>query len=160
MYSTFAIQGIASNKSGEFTRDELAPLAKENVSSLKEFGYFTFAKADRKKVELKDPVDYYLDYDPKDTVLTLHFTLPFKAPVKTKQLHVDIYDPDYFIEFAFVANHPVALVGAPVACKFSIVRPEEMTTQGEQLPEAFFNSLDASANWGSQFANKITVKCP
>jgi ABC-type uncharacterized transport system substrate-binding protein len=160
MYSAFAIQGIARKNSGEFTRDELAPLAKENVISLKEYGYFTFAKADRKKIELKDPVDYYLDYDPKGTVLTLHFTLPFKAAIKPKQLNVDIYDPDYFIEFAFAEDHPVALIGAPVACKFSIVRPEEMTTQGAQLPEAFFNSLNASANWGAQFANKITVKCP
>jgi hypothetical protein len=40
------------------------------------------------------------------------------------------------------------------------VRPEDATAQGQQLPEAFFNSLNASGNWGAQFANKITVKCP
>jgi hypothetical protein len=32
--------------------------------------------------------------------------------------------------------------------------------QGQPLGEAFFNQLDASANWGAQFASKISVKCP
>jgi ABC-type uncharacterized transport system substrate-binding protein len=158
MYTAFALQGVKGKKKGEFTREELRALAKENVTSLKEYNYFTFAKAEDKKVDLEDPVDYYLDYDSKEAVLTLHFTLPFKAPVKTKQLHVDIYDPDYFIEFAFTKNKPVALVGAPTTCKFSIVRPETLAAQGP-LPESFFASLTA-ANWGAQFANKITVKCP
>jgi ABC-type uncharacterized transport system substrate-binding protein len=159
MFSVFAIQGVTTRKKGEFTREELAPLAKENVNSLKEYRYFTFAQAGGKKVEVKDPVDYYLDYNAKDTVLTLHFTLPFRAPVKVKELHVDIYDPEYFIDFSFVENQPVALIGAPAGCKLSIVRPEEASTKGQQVPESFFNSLTAG-NWGAQFANKITVQCP
>src|SRR6188768_528049 len=85
MFSTFATQGLESKEKGKFTRDELAPLAKVNVESLKEFGYFTFATADGKKMELTDPTaDYWLDYN--DQVLTLNFTLPFKKPVKAKEL--------------------------------------------------------------------------
>ena len=38
-----------------------------------------------------------LDY--KDSVLTLHFTLPFKTPVKAKLLKIDIYDADHFRRF-------------------------------------------------------------
>jgi ABC-type uncharacterized transport system substrate-binding protein len=160
IYSSFALQGVTAKKRGQFTREELAPLAKENVTSLKELDYFTFAEADGKKIGLKDPIDYYLDYDSQGMILTLHFIVPFKTPVRTKELRVDIYDPEYFIELSLAQNYPVALVGAPAACKFSIVRPEDATAQGQQLPEAFFNSLNASGNWGAQFANKITVKCP
>ena len=47
------------------------------------------------------PVDYWLDYDPKATVLTLHFTLPFKKPVTAKQLIIEVYDPEFFIDFGF-----------------------------------------------------------
>ena len=36
MFSVFATQGIESKKKGEFTREELAPLAEVNVTSLKE----------------------------------------------------------------------------------------------------------------------------
>ena len=162
MFSAFATQGIEPKKPGVFTRQDLDSLAKENVSSLKEFDYFTFAKANGKKIEMKDPTDYYLDYNTKDTVLTLHFTLPLKTPVKAKELNVEIYDPEYFVDFSFKdMKEPIALVGAPAACKLSVARPKELSVPpGQQLGEAFFNQLNASENWGAQFANKIAVKCP
>jgi ABC-type uncharacterized transport system substrate-binding protein len=158
-FSVYATQGLESKKRGVFTREELAPLAEVNVTSLKEYDFFTFAKADGKKAPFNEPVDYWLDYDSKRTVLTLHFTLPFKTPVKAKQLNVDIYDPSAFIDFAFNAKNPMTLVGAPAACQFSVIRPEEVNVQSQKLSEAFFNSLDVSA-WARQFANKVSVKCP
>ena len=72
MFSTFATQGMESKEKGKFTREELAPLAKVNVESLKEYDYFTYATADGNKAELAEPTsDYWLDY--KDQVLTLQF---------------------------------------------------------------------------------------
>ena len=49
MYSAFADQGLESKKKGEFTREELQPLAQVNVESLKEYDFFTYAKANGKK---------------------------------------------------------------------------------------------------------------
>src|SRR5262249_38306281 len=60
MFSTFATQGIEAKKKGEFTREELAPLAEVNVTSLKEFDYFTYAKANGKTTPFGPPVDYFL----------------------------------------------------------------------------------------------------
>ena len=159
-FSAFAIQGLPSKRPGTFTREELAALAQVNVNSLKEYGYFTSARADGKKTPLKEPVDYYLDYDAKRTVLTLHFTLPFKSPVKAKQLDVDIYDATFFVDMAFVEKDPVALVGAPAGCRLSVVRPQDTSATTQRLSESFFNSLSASGGWGAQFANKVSVKCP
>ena len=82
MFSTYALQGIETKTKGVYSREELAPLAQTNVESLKEFGFFTFAKADGKKEKFLEPVDYFLEY--KDAALTLHFTLPFKTPFKAK----------------------------------------------------------------------------
>ena len=82
MFSTYALQGIETKTKGVYTREELAPLAQTNVESLKEFGFFTFAKADGKKEKFLEPVDYFLEH--KDGALVLHFTLPFKTPFKTK----------------------------------------------------------------------------
>ena len=162
MFSAFATQGMETKKPGEFTRADLEPLAKENVNSLKEFDYFTYAKVGAKKLEMKDPTDYFLEYNVKDTVLTLHFTLPFKAPVKAKELNIEIYDPEYFVDFSFKdMKDPITLAGAPAACKLTVARPKDLTVApGQQLSEAFFNQLSASDNWGAQFANKIAVKCP
>jgi ABC-type uncharacterized transport system substrate-binding protein len=162
MFSAFATQGIDAKKPGQFSRQELEPLAKENITSLKDFGYFTYMKANGKKVDLKDPTDYYLDYNTKDTVLTLHFTVPLKTPIKSKDLNIEIYDPEYFVDFSFKqGKDPISLVGAPAACKLTVAKPQEATVPpGQQLGEAFFNQLSASDNWGAQFANKISVKCP
>jgi ABC-type uncharacterized transport system substrate-binding protein len=161
MFSTYALQGVETKKKGVYTREELAPLAQTNVESLKEFAFFTFARAgdegSRKKQKFQDPVDYYLEQ--KDGVLTLHFTLPLKAPVKSRQLVLEIYDPTYFIDFALAKTDPVHLVGAPEGCKFVIVRPSDGTAQAQTLGEQ--NFLDGgNANFGANFANKVTVDCP
>src|SRR5215472_656731 len=62
MFSTFATQGLETKQKGVFTREDLKPLAEVNVTSLKEYDYFTKAKANTKKVEFKDPVDYWLEF--------------------------------------------------------------------------------------------------
>jgi ABC-type uncharacterized transport system substrate-binding protein len=157
MFSTYALQGIETRTKGVYTREELAPLAQTNAESLKEFAYFTFAKADGKKQKFEDPVDYFLEY--KDTLLTLHFTLPLKAPVKPKQLSLEVFDPAFFIDFRFADRDPVALVGAPAACAMKFQRPNDGTANAQTLGEQSFASGDNS-NYGMMFANKITVDCP
>src|SRR3954451_18334936 len=115
MFSTYALQGIETKTKGAYSREELAPLAQTNVESLKEFGYFTFARADGKKERFLEPVDYFLEY--RDSLLTLHFTLPAKAPFKGKQTALEVFDPSYFIDFKFAEKQPIKLVGAPAACQ-------------------------------------------
>jgi ABC-type uncharacterized transport system substrate-binding protein len=158
MFSAFATQGLESKKKGEFTREELAPLAEVNVTSLKEFEFFTYAKLEGKKTPFAEPVDYYLEY--KDNMLTLNFTLPLKTAAKSKKVQVDIYDPTYFVDFSFAEKDPVALKGAPAACKAAVMRPNDSTVGGRPVGEGFFDSLTSSSDYGAQFANKISVTCP
>jgi len=157
MYSTFALQGIESKIKGAYTREEFSPLAQTNVESLQEFGFFTFARADGKRQNFEQPVDYFLDY--KDTMLTLHFTLPLKAPVKSKQLVVQVYDPEFFIDFKFADDDPVALVSAPAGCQMQFLRPNDGAANAQKLGEGNFANGDNS-NFGALFANKIMVECP
>jgi ABC-type uncharacterized transport system substrate-binding protein len=162
MFSVFATQGIESKKKGEYTREELAPLAEVNVTSLKEYDFFTQATADGKKIEFNEPpAGYYLDYNSKDTVLTLHFTLPLKAPVKAKDLSIEIYDREFFVDFSFANKDPAKLVGAPAKCKLAVGRPAEMgAALSQQLGQLGPNQRDPSLTIGAEFANKLSVKCP
>src|SRR6476659_3139948 len=159
MFSTFATQGLESKEKGKFTREELAPLAKVNIESLKEFDYFTFATADGKKTELAEPAPgYWLDY--ADQVLTLNFVLPFKKPVKAKELKIEIYDPTIFVDFSFAKEKPAQLVGAP-KCKREVMLPREMTfAEGKKLSEIHADQPNTTMAWGAQFANKLLVHCP
>ena len=107
MFSTFAIQGLTSKTKGDFTREELAPLAETNVTSLKEYEYFTYANANGKKVEFVDPpADYYLDFDKKELVLTLNFSVPLKRPMKAKDFKLEVYDREFFIDFSLAEKEP------------------------------------------------------
>src|SRR4030081_2289336 len=154
MFSTYALQGIETKTKGVYSREQLAQV---NVESLKEFAFFTFAKADGKKEKFQEPVDYFLEY--KDSALTLHFTLPLKTPVKPKELALEVFDPTYFIDFSFADKNPIRLVGAPAACQTKFQRPNDGTANAQRLREQNFKRREQS-NYGAMFANKITVDCP
>ncbi len=159
-FSAFATQGLESDGKGGFTARALQPLAQVNVESLKEFDYFTYAKADGKKAPMRDPLpDYQLTFE--NPSLTLHFTLPFKTPVKAKVLKIEIYDPTIFVDFEFAKGTPVRLISAPARCKLKAqAAPGISPAQTMTLGEAFFNALSSASKFGEQFANKIEVDCP
>ena len=108
MDSAFATQGAAAPTNGQFALAELQPLARVNIDSLKEYAYFTYVKIDGRsqKDAFGNPTNYWLEYDSQATVLTLHFTLPFKQPVKARRLTVEIYDPEFFHRFWFCREEP------------------------------------------------------
>ena len=158
MFSTYAVQGIETKQKGVYTREELAGLAQTNAESLKEFAYFTFAKADGKREKFDDPVDYFLDYS--NGQLTLHFTLPVKTPFKARQLVLDVFDRSFFIDFRMADKDPVKLSGAPEGCRMQLQRPNDGAAGAQALNEQTFADGGANANFGMMFANKITVDCP
>jgi ABC-type uncharacterized transport system substrate-binding protein len=162
MFSAFATQGLEQKTKGTFTREELAPLAKVNVESLKDYAYFTYARVDgkRQKDAFLEPTDYYLDYNPKDEVLTLHFTLPFKTPVKAKAIDIEVYDPEFFIDFGFADKNQVRLVNAPAQCTAAIDKPHDDYFSSALRLDKNFMTSEANIGMGASFANRISVTCP
>jgi ABC-type uncharacterized transport system substrate-binding protein len=158
MFSTFATQGLDTNKDGKLSREELKGLAEVNVTSLKEFDYFTYANGVGSKTAFNDAADYWLEH--QSGLLTLHFTLTPKTPLKAKTLRLDIYDGSYFADFSLAKGEAVRLVSAPAQCKLATTSPNMAAAPNQAPNEAFFNSLDQSSNWGARFASKIVVTCP
>ncbi|POF30998.1 ABC-type nickel/cobalt efflux system permease component RcnA [Roseibium marinum] len=109
-FSAFAIQGFDTDGDGVYSREELSELAKVNVESMADFGYFTFGDNTRIEFDFTTPSDYWLEVEavplrdywamkPEDfeameedvrmnggsmpesvDLLELHFTLPLKEP--------------------------------------------------------------------------------
>jgi len=162
-YTAMAVEGLDVNKDGVYSKEELQPLAKVNVESLKDFDYFTFVHLgkDEKPLPLKEPVDYSVEYD--KTVLTLHFTLPLETPLdpKAQQVSVDVYDPSFFVAFGFATDAPVKISGTPApGCAAEVEKPDpESEADAKALSEAFFSQLGPNSNFGSQFAQTAIVKC-
>jgi len=159
MFSTYALQGIEQKTEGTYSREELADLARTNVESLKEYRFFTYAKAGddepSKKQRFEEPVDYFLEY--RDSALVLHFTLLFTTPFKAKALLLEIYDPSYFVDFELDDDNPIKLVSAPAGCAIAIQRPGPAPVQ---KPSEDLITSGPDANYGMMFANKVRVTCP
>lgn len=159
-YASFAVQGLDKDGDGKYSREELKPLADVNVQSLKEFDFFTHAKVSENGLASKEPVDYWLEY--KDSLLTLHFTLPLEKPVPSGQMgsfSFSIYDPAFYVAFSFADEAPVKLASsAPLPCQPKVGKRDSEraeVTLGETLGEAF----DPSADIGEQYAQTVTLTC-
>ncbi len=161
MYSAFATQGLESKKKGEFTPEELQPLAKVNVESLKEYDFFSYAKANGKDVTFVEPVEYRLEFNSKDTMLTLHFLLPLKTPVKAQTFNLDVFDQAYFVDFSLAEKNAVSLEKAPAGCQINLTKPQEMTKDmAQRLAQIPPGGQIPANSYGAAFSNKISVKCP
>ncbi len=161
MFSAYATQGISAKTKGQFTREELQSLAKLNVESLKEDGYYTNTWIDGQKRSdvFEAPTEYWFDYDSEKTELTLHVTLPLKTPLTAKDLMIQIYDPIFFVDFGLNENDPVTLVTASTQCAVSTSRPGGSPSFIPGVNQLFTKS-DANIGMGMQFASKISVRCP
>lgn len=162
-YTAFALVGMDVNKDGVYSSKELEPLARENMESLHEFGFFTFASQNSKKQSFKSPSNYVLKYDEK--VLTLEFTLLLETPIKAlaNPVKFSIYDPEFFIAFLEPKNQkPVQLAStAPKNCLFEKQLPKmDQTNLVEsrlgQTPD-FTNEENKGA--GSLFSPTFVVSC-
>ena len=157
-YTSFAIQGMDKNNDGKYDREELKELAEVNITSLKEFGFFTFAKLAGHDVEELPPRDYWVEHN--DGLATLHFTLPLKKSVpkaKLKDFQFAVYDPTFYVSFAFAEGEPVRLA-AGSGCKPEISKPE-VQAPPKSLSESIFSNSDKFMNFGQQYAETIRFKC-
>ena len=160
MYSSFLVQGLGA-PDAILTEQQLAPLAKTNVESLAEFGYFTVVKAAGKQLEFSPPVDYSLK-EGEDKLLTLFFTLPLKEPASASRFFtVSVYDPTYFVSFELADKDPVGLVSAPDGCSASVVKPKPLeASDNQKLSEAFFTNMSPGTDFGIKLASRVIVACP
>ena len=160
-YSAFAVQGL-EGADGALRPDKLAELAKINMESLGEQGFFTVAKINGAKQGFGPPADAAVTVE--GGRMTLDFTLPLKTSSKAdRTFSLEVYDPTFFVEFA-LADGPeaVKLDGAPKGCALNVRRPKpEKAAESKGLSEQLFAALgSATSNVGAQFSASVLVACP
>ncbi|MCB1546769.1 MAG: DUF1007 family protein [Hyphomicrobiaceae bacterium] len=158
-YTAMAIQGLDTDKDGKYSRKELADLAKVNMDGLKEFGYFTFASLGKQKLAAEPGKDYWLEHT--NGQLSLHFTVMLKSPVllEAKDFTVGVYDPSYYISFAWASETAIKLAdNAPKTCKVTLKAAAGADTDKmDKLGEAFFQQF--GGNIGMAMARVAEIKC-
>jgi ABC-type uncharacterized transport system substrate-binding protein len=163
-YSAFAVTGFDSHKDGKPDPEKLAELAKTNIESLDEFGYFTQAKINGHKAPFTLPSDYALTFT--EGHLTLRFFLPLKAPIRPKVMALQVDDPSFFVAFNFAeGDDAVTLAGTSKGCALNLKRPDKPAEEGTQLLAddvalALKGKLTDQASVGADFTGHIVIACP
>ena len=154
--------GSGSKKKGEFTREELQPLAEVNVKSLKEFDFFTYAKAERQEDRVHRPgrLSPRIQHQGHGADAAFHAAAE-DAGEDARRSTSRFSTRAYFVDFAFAEKDAVALTGAPAACKLILGKPQEMSKEMAHRWRRFRPDGQIPDNsYGAAFANKISVKCP
>lgn len=160
-FTAFAVQGLDADNDGKLSDDELVPLAKVNIDSLKEFGFFTWMTVGGAKADFVEPTEYWLEFH--GGRLTLFFTLPLTAPAAGKAAQIEVFDPEYFVAFTFPKEAPVTLDKAPPGCQATYKPPGELDSKTMALLNSIpVDQPDLPADLqqaASVLSNLILVRC-
>ncbi len=162
-FTAFAIQGLDANNDGKLSDAELAPLAKVNVDSLKEYAFFTWLRQGKKTFRFVPPTEYWLEFH--GGRLTLFYTLPLKTPVAIHgKATLEVFDPEYFVAFTFPEHKPVTLTNAPPGCEAAYHPPQmlDAKTMAElsSIPVDQHDLPPELQDAAAGLANLISLQCP
>jgi ABC-type uncharacterized transport system substrate-binding protein len=162
-FSAYAIQGLDTDEDGTYSDEELKPLAKVNVDSLKDFDFFTFLTVGDAELDFVEPQEYWLELHGDQ--LTLFYNLPLKEPIEVgPRTTLEVFDPDYFVAFTFVKEGPVTLDGAPGGCTAVYHPPKEIDDQTMAIlnarPQDQRELPPELADAAAGLANLAEIKCP
>lgn len=164
-YTEAAIEGMDADKDGVYTAAELQPVVDENIKALKEFRYFTFAKANGKDIPYADVTEYGQRINDQGR-LSMIFVVPFATPIdlKTANFNYKIYDPDFFIAFDYIKGETVSAIGKlPKGCKVNVGKlafDENIEQTRQELAEKPVDwQPEQPQDFGSLFAQPVSVSC-
>ncbi|OZI68207.1 hypothetical protein CAL27_01685 [Bordetella genomosp. 1] len=165
MFGTYATQGLKKQADGSLPPDVLRGMADDWMKALGEpiSHYFTRVTFNGAMQTYAAPKDARVVW--KDGRLALSFELPLATPraVGAGGAQIDIYDPTYFVAYAFDAPGAIRLDGAPSGCTQRYQKPRELDWQTMQQlaaipadPEALPDELYAITKG---LTHRIEVTC-
>ncbi len=154
-YAQVALEGLDANGDGVFSQSELEPLTKENMSSLKDYDYFTVIRFNGEKQAFGEVTEFGQIYS--NDKLSLHFRVPLATPLdpRSGEIMAKVYDPDFFIAFDYAKDEPVTVIGAiPENCAMAL----KPVPTNEEV-EATRAMLSTKGPSGSPRTTRISEPC-
>lgn len=161
-YTAFVANDFAKDERiGRMSGKEiLLELAGINLTSLKEYDYFTEVRADGKPV--RTGVVKQFETGMRGQRIWLRFTLPLldPLPIGGQDVHIRVYDPSYYIEVLYRDSDAAHIEGPGTEdCEMSII-PAHPTMEQVFLAGAIDRDATAPENLGRLFAETLRLSCP
>ncbi|WP_260986217.1 DUF1007 family protein [Bordetella genomosp. 13] len=129
MFAAYAAQGLPTEPDGSLSAKTMQAMADDWMQALGApiSHYFTTVEVDGRKQAFGKPRDARVTRDAKG-LLTLSFVLPLAKPAApgAQGVKVDVFDPTYFVAYAFDQPDAVSLQAAPAGCRPSYRPPRPL----------------------------------
>jgi ABC-type uncharacterized transport system substrate-binding protein len=163
-YAQMALDGLDVDGDGLYSQDELAPLTKENIESLKDYEYFTVMRANGEQQKIGEVTDAGQIWS--NNKLTLHFQVPLEKPIdpKKEEYMLKVYDPEFFIDLEYPTDDAVDVTGKiPESCKL-VVKPVPTDAELDQTRTMLATKgkdwkPEAPEDFGAMFAQAVSIAC-
>ena len=163
-YAEMAVDGLDANGDGVYSPQELEPLTKENLQSLKDYDYFTVMRFNGEKQLFGPIVESGQIWS--NNKLQLHFQLPLKTPVDPVkgEFAAKVYDPEFYIAIDYVKDDPVSVTGnMPKNCQL-VVKPVPTDAEVEATRTMLATKgkdwkPGTAEDFGEVFAQPVTIEC-
>lgn len=163
-YTEAALDGLDVDGDGKYSEAEIEPLTKENMISLKDYGYFTTLRFDGKKQDFAEVNEYRQVWS--EGKLALQFFVPLKTPVDPRKgkFAAKVYDPEFYIGIDYAAAEPFRVAGtAAPGCAAKLLplpTDEELEKQREFLASKGKDwKPETEEDFGESFAQALVVEC-
>ena len=163
-YTQMALEGLDVDGDGLYSQDELAPLTKENIESLKDYEYFTVMRANGEQQKIGPITDYGQIWS--NNKLTLHLQVPLVRPIdpRKEEFMLKVYDPEFFIDLEYPADDAVDVTGKiPPSCKL-VVKPVPTDAELDQTRTMLSSKgtdwkPESAEDFGAMFAQAVSIAC-
>lgn len=163
-YAEMAVDGLDANGDGVYSPQELEPLTKENLQSLKDYDYFTVMRFNGEKQLFGPIVESGQIWS--NNKLQLHFQLPLKTPLDPLkgEFAAKVYDPEFYIAIDYVKDDPVSVTGnMPKNCQL-VVKPVPTDAEVEATRTMLATKgkdwkPETAEDFGEVFAQPVTIEC-
>jgi ABC-type uncharacterized transport system substrate-binding protein len=146
-------------KSDTPSKEFLMSLARQNLSNLAEYDYFTKVLVDGEKASIGKVTKF--DTGLLSERLWLRFEVPLTGRVDPRKSEVSykVYDPTYYIEILHVEDNPVTFDGKGADhCSAEIIDANP-TFEAVALASALDVTQTGGDNLGEVFAQTVKVSC-
>ncbi|MBD8063979.1 DUF1007 family protein [Devosia sp. PTR5] len=127
-FSVWMVQGLDADGDGNVSSAEMQELADENVGSLAEYGFYTYAG---EGLEFTSAGDQRMTYAGER--VTLGFTVNAVTPEPPgHRFELGVYDPEYYVAISFGGSEDVHLLDAPPGCSATLEPPKPMAPEVEE----------------------------